>query len=457
MPQLGDLSRLTSCVHFDTSESLGLKEATTSDISSTHLQDYGSTRVQPDVPKLGDLSQVLLRLQIRPVTLGDAASDINFPKKHSREASSQGPLDALSAGAVHYKSNKPLLSIYPLRKGQTSDTDFSAGSDVENLRDSDYPVGSDAATPCTTPPTSIDRHALQATDLGKEESGPFASSGLPPKYLSKVRQVLAYQLYKFGPITPIYDEPRTRAQKHKTLSQGLMPLRAQDRLRTAEYPEVERNGIHVFLDMSNINISFQETLRVRYSVDEEARFVPLPSLDLKFLTEILTRGRRVVALNAGCSVPPGKPEPRYVQELRGCGFHVDLRERKQIVTAPNNSLRRQATVATSSSDEQTVVRYVEDLVDETLHTRIAESVMEYFEQQGTIVLATGDAQPAKYSDGFFSYAERALRMGWHVEIVSWKRSLSSFWRRSDWKARWGNRFRIIDLDQFVDELLACAT
>ena len=80
--------------------------------------------------------------------------------------------------------------------------------------------------------------------------------------------------------------------------------------------------------------------------------------------------------------------------------------------------------------------------------------MEYFEKQGTLVLATGDAQPAKYSDGFFAYAERALKMGWHVEVASWKNSLSSHWRDSEWTAKWADRFSIIELDSFMDELLA---
>ncbi|XP_044717614.1 cell wall glucanase (Scw4) [Hirsutella rhossiliensis] len=195
--------------------------------------------------------------------------------------------------------------------------------------------------------------------------------------------------------------------------------------------------------MSNINISFQQTLRAKYSVHESARFTPLPSLDLGLLTEILVRERRVVALNAGCSVLPGKPAPRFIQDLQDRGYHVDLRERAGV----------------SSSDEMSAragpVRYVEDLVDETLQTRIAESVMEYFQAQGTLVIATGDAQPAKYSDGFFTYAERALKMGWNVEVVSWRRSLSSCWKGSEWTTRWGNRFRIIELDEFVDDLLAC--
>ncbi|PFH63309.1 hypothetical protein XA68_14961 [Ophiocordyceps unilateralis] len=213
--------------------------------------------------------------------------------------------------------------------------------------------------------------------------------------------------------------------------------------------------------MSNINISFQKMIRIRYSIDASARFSPSPPLDLQLLTEILVRKRHVVSLNAGCSVPPGRNEPRYIQELRECGYHVDLRERKRILTGFDKPAQRKSGATDSSSSEGKrveagTIRYVEDLVDETLQTRIAESVMKHFEDQGTLVLATGDAQPAKYSDGFLAYAERSLKMGWDVEVVSWKKSLSSHWTNADWTASWGDHFRVIELDGFLEDLLACS-
>lgn len=211
---------------------------------------------------------------------------------------------------------------------------------------------------------------------------------------------------------------------------------------------------------------FHNALRKRYSVNAIARFSPLPSLDLNFLTEILVRGRRTVALNVACSIPPGKPEARYVRELLNLGYRVDLRERKCVMDATGTRHRTRGQVpgeptSLSSSEEMSAaaagpVRYEEDLVDEVLQTRISASVMEYFERQGTLVLATGDAQPAKLSDGFLAYAERALKMGWHVEVVSWRNSLSSHWRSLAWKTEWIGRFRIIELDDFIDDLLACS-
>ncbi|KAK2612221.1 hypothetical protein QQS21_001797 [Conoideocrella luteorostrata] len=267
--------------------------------------------------------------------------------------------------------------------------------------------------------------------------------------------ILSYKPAKHGPISSVSDTKFSLDQQHESLLLQLIPLRAGDASIMAKDVQVALNGVHVFLDMSNINISFHRALRRKYSIAENARFVPLPQLNLNFLTEILVRGRRTLVLNVGCSVMPRRPEPRYVQELRELGYRVDIRERTQVSELRNWSCKENREV--SSSDElataRKIARYMEELVDETLQTRIAESVMECFSKPGTLVIATGDAQPAKYSDGFFTYAERALKMGWHVEVVSWKISLSSHWQKLVRTQKWGERFRIIILDNYLEELL----
>lgn len=343
-----------------------------------------------------------------------------------------------------------------------SETDAPLATDPETESGSSHATLDASSTPGTTPPDpefgSARRYALSQLPSAKRTAArPCA-----------LEQILSYQMTKYGPLIPVYGRAVSRAQRHKSLMNGLVRHRALDAENALLFPATASNGVHVFLDMSNISISFHNALRDRYSVGGDARFVPLPPLDLPFLTEILVRGRSAMSLNVGCSVPPGRAEPRFVQELRALGYHIDLRERKRVLepSAPRRTHRGQApaTFATSSSDEMSsataaaaTVRYVEDLVDEVLQTRIAESVMEFFQRQGTLVLATGDAQPAKHSDGFLTYANRALKMGWNVEVVSWKNSLSSHWQNPAWNTKWGNRFRIIELDPFLDELLACPT
>ncbi|KAM0256972.1 hypothetical protein ACHAQJ_004673 [Trichoderma viride] len=220
----------------------------------------------------------------------------------------------------------------------------------------------------------------------------------------------------------------------------LVPYHVRDAVVAEKYPSIASQGIHVFVDMSNIDIGYQSTLREAQSLGKGTRFSPLPHLNLQLLTKILVRDRPVTALNVCCSTVPGRSEPRYVQQLREMGYHIDLRERKRV---------HDGLVSTKASDN---LRYVEDLVDETLQVRIAESVMEYFHEPGTIVLATGDAKPSVHSDGFFSYMQRALRMGWNVEVVSWRGSLSLRWTDRQWTSQWCGKFRVIELDEFLDIL-----
>ncbi|KAM3504066.1 hypothetical protein MY11210_008488 [Beauveria gryllotalpidicola] len=249
---------------------------------------------------------------------------------------------------------------------------------------------------------------------------------------------------------PKFDAARTVEGAHQSLTRNLIPYSTADRYLTRKFPSNSLHGVHIFLDMSNIEIGFQKALKKRCRITDAARFSPLPRLNLQFLTELLVRGRFSRGLHVGCSILPGRKEPRYVQDLRKLGYQVDVRERKCI---ENGGLNAQRVKFLSATGSRSVCRYVEDLVDETLQTRIAEAVMEHFQEQGTIVLATGDAKPAQYSDGFFRYVERALRMGWNVELVAWRGSLSSSWRNTDWTATWNDKFRIIELDSFIYDLL----
>lgn len=222
---------------------------------------------------------------------------------------------------------------------------------------------------------------------------------------------------------------------------NLVPFRVRDASIAEKHPTITSQGVHVFVDMSNIDIGYQRTLKGFRRLDENTRLSPVPHLNLQFLTEILVRDRPVVALNVCCSTLPGRSEPRYVQQLRELGYHVDLRERKGVLEG--------GLTFTGSTD---TLRFVEDLVDETLQVRMAESVMEYFLTPGTIVLATGDAKPSPHSDGFFSYVERALKMGWNVEVVSWRGNLSQRWIDRQWTSQWRDKFRVILLDEFLEVL-----
>ncbi|KAJ2976650.1 hypothetical protein NQ176_g4826 [Zarea fungicola] len=234
---------------------------------------------------------------------------------------------------------------------------------------------------------------------------------LPALSSSQQTRIFTYELPNQDVIIPVYDNARTIQESHESLSRNLIPYCATDRKVAQKFPSNALHGVHIFLDMSNIEISFQTALRKRYSITDGARYTPMPRLNLRFLTELLVRGRASKSLHVSCSILPGRKEPRYVQELRDLGYRADVRERKRV----ENGVLSSPSLMLSRSTAAAAARYVEDLVDETLQTRIAEAVMEHFQEQGTIVLATGDAKPAQYSDGFLRYVERALRMGWNVD------------------------------------------
>ena len=209
-------------------------------------------------------------------------------------------------------------------------------------------------------------------------------------------------------------------------------------------PEIHENGIHVFLDMSNIHISYLSTMKSKVGIPLSARFVANPAFDLEILTEMIIRYRKVGTLRAGCSVFPGRPTPAFIETLRNLKYKIDVREKKPI--QETNDWSNYGI----SSPKGT--RYVEDLVDETLQTRIGEVFMDDPEKKGTLVMVTGDGKPAQYSDGFYKYALRALKWGWHVEVICWSSCCSSLWRELAADESIGNRFRLIELDAFLDEL-----
>jgi hypothetical protein len=92
-------------------------------------------------------------------------------------------------------------------------------------------------------------------------------------------------------------------------------------------------------------------------------------------------------------------------------------------------------------------------VDEVLQLAMSDSIMDA-KKPGIMVLATGDANAGEFSEGFRKYVERALRHGWAVELVCWACSMSSLWTEPSWRQQWGDRFRIIALDKYLQHMQA---
>jgi hypothetical protein len=99
-------------------------------------------------------------------------------------------------------------------------------------------------------------------------------------------------------------------------------------------------------------------------------------------------------------------------------------------------------------------KWVEQCVDELLHLKMLESIVDS-DEPSIMVVATGDAAEAEYSGGFMKMILRALKKGWQVELVAWGKSISARYKDHAFQREWADsgRFRIIELDGYAEYLL----
>ncbi|KAK3703053.1 hypothetical protein LTR37_014664 [Vermiconidia calcicola] len=235
------------------------------------------------------------------------------------------------------------------------------------------------------------------------------------------------------------------------------------------------NGIHVFVDASNIFIGFNEQLKRSRGISP---WIQVPSVDLSFdALALLMERRRPVAKRVLAGSTPHLPA---FDKAKAVGYECSVLEkvykarelterqlffkehdrvgvRKRAKAPPANTVATVKGVGSGSGSETNSPQYaparmIEQGVDEILHLKILESVIDA-EKPSTIILATGDAAQAEYSQGFMAMAERALKKGWTVELVSWSKNISAMYTRKGWTDAWGDRFRIITLDDYAEELL----
>ncbi|KAJ3370605.1 hypothetical protein GGF31_003919 [Allomyces arbusculus] len=82
-----------------------------------------------------------------------------------------------------------------------------------------------------------------------------------------------------------------------------------------------------------------------------------------------------------------------------------------------------ATTSTTPSSSAGGGRGKEMFVDELLHVKMADSMLDY--DRGILILLTGDGAVAQFTDGFGAQVARALRRGWTVIVASFAACLSS--------------------------------
>ncbi|KAL9621439.1 MAG: hypothetical protein Q9160_004082 [Pyrenula sp. 1 TL-2023] len=218
---------------------------------------------------------------------------------------------------------------------------------------------------------------------------------------------------------------------------------------------VSTSGIHVFIDISNIMIGFHDCLKIARGIPVSERVRRIP-MSFHHFSLVLERGRP-----AARRVLAGSDRYSAIDEAKLLGYELNILERVHKAKQPTprqKRFRNDLTTTGASSGSETNQRtpapekWVEQAVDEILHLKILESIIDA-EKPATIVLATGDAAEAEYSAGFMKMVERALLKGWMVELVSFKLNTSGLYKRKEFRSRWGPRFKWIQLDEYVEQLL----
>ncbi|KAF2455362.1 hypothetical protein BDY21DRAFT_350572 [Lineolata rhizophorae] len=251
----------------------------------------------------------------------------------------------------------------------------------------------------------------------------------------------------------------------------------------AEEPE----GIHVFVDASNILIGFFNTYKMSLGLDKSAWVAArsFPPMSFEALTLIMER-RRPVAKRELVGSELETESFRSFNTAEKLGYNVSNLAR--VRKATQNLQRRwgsskskaQDTDRTSGSAAEDVAaatmskaaaavgavmrqsapaprqkkgepKNVEQGVDELIHLKMMESIVDT-EKPTTMVLASGDAAEAEYSAGFLRMVERALQKGWRVEVFSFACNISSLYNSRQFAQKWSDQFTTVPLDRYVDYL-----
>lgn len=240
-------------------------------------------------------------------------------------------------------------------------------------------------------------------------------------------------------------------------------------------------GAHIFIDASNIFIGFNDQLKRERGIPTHWN-TGNANISFDALALLMERRRPVAKRVLVGSYPE---VPAFVM-ARKVGYEVSLldrvykakelterqiyfKEQDAIRNSKRNGVKAPATPAAAvkrspsfggsetTTEKEREPQYapakmIEQGVDEILHLKILESVVDA-EEPSTMIIATGDAAQAEYSDGFMAMVLRALKKGWKVELVSWSANISKMYLRSQFREQWGENFKTVFLDDFAEELL----
>ncbi|KAH7081726.1 hypothetical protein BKA63DRAFT_217512 [Paraphoma chrysanthemicola] len=279
-----------------------------------------------------------------------------------------------------------------------------------------------------------------------------------------------------GYVTPLAGPAitiRSRTDRHMHLFEKLL-LQFPDERKWLVAPRqlINENttseGLHVFVDASNIMIGFKDMLRNNGVQPYDMSFDSLA---------LLMERRRPVAKRVSVgSHREANPLPhvtKLFETSKAVGYECNVQEQVFIAREESskkkffndvNKLGWQKAIqkrSGSGSDSETgagdsktpsAPKWVEQGVDELLHLKMCQSLLDT-EVPSTMVLATGDGAEAEMSDGFLAHVERALRKGWKVELVTWRQQTNGGYKRRAFRQKWGEQFTILELDNFLEDLI----
>lgn len=197
-------------------------------------------------------------------------------------------------------------------------------------------------------------------------------------------------------------------------------------------------------------VGFHDSVKVSRNLPITAR-IRRVHMSFANLSLIMERGRP-----AAKKVLVGSDRLPSIEEAETLGYETNILDRvhKAKPKSRSHKPRKPGTQWASGKPEMasaTEERWVEQGVDEILHLKILESLIDTVEP-ATIVLATGDGAEAEYSGGFMCQVERVLQRGWNVEIVSFSHVTSNAYRNKGFRSKWASQFRLIELDAYLEEL-----
>jgi hypothetical protein len=212
-------------------------------------------------------------------------------------------------------------------------------------------------------------------------------------------------------------EQKTKLIKKLVQKIGHEPGIRRDQGAITQLGNTSTDGIHVFIDLSNIMIGFYDKMKANRGIAKN-QFMKAAPMSFHSLAIILERGqkvsRRVVVGSTATDHNQPMARPSHIADADALGYKLAILERvpKLKLKGGKPPLRKKggsgsgyltsgySSASASESTKDVEVAMVEQGVNEILHIKIMESIIDYA-IPSTIVLASGDGTKAEYSGGFF--------------------------------------------------------